>query len=258
VAVQNYRNTVSALTPDTERLTPNAFSAVETLHSFFRVQSPMLVTMIAAALSLALQAETWELKPSFDPKAPKQVWAMIVDTEADGDNHHATFNLTRVTKSVKPEKTVDSFKWEKLLVDDHEGQETDPWDIVVGPRGELLKMDSENEDTYRRMLSPLVFIYPEKPVSLGDKWSVEVKPTVTGAKITYDYEAKSKELVDGINTVVVALTLKEAGVDATNGEGFWWLSKVGKVVKFEMRLENWVVPMAGTQPMNVVIKGKAQ
>ena len=65
-------------------------------------------------------------------------------------------------------------------------------------------------------------------------------------------------MVDGVNTVVIGATLKEAGDSPITGTGTWWLSKVGKVVKFEVKLTNWVVPMAGSDVTDVIIRAKAQ
>jgi hypothetical protein len=218
----------------------------------------MILTMIVAALAMQQDVDTWTLKPSFDPKDPKQVWATIVDAQLEGMAHHATFQLTRVSKSTSPTKTVVTYGWEKLSIDDQEGQELPGWDAIVGPRGQLLKMDGGTEDNYRRMLSPLVFVYPEKPIVVGDKWDLQVKPADSAQKFTYSYEAKSKEMVDGVNTVVIGATLKEAGDSPITGTGTWWLSKVGKVVKFEVKLTNWVVPMAGSDVTDVIIRAKAQ
>ena len=124
--------------------------------------------------------------------------------------------------------------------------------------GAILKMEGDTEDSYRRMLAPLNFVYPDHPVAEGDKWKIEVKPVGTGANLTYAYEAQRKEIVDDTNTLVIAVKITEEGKEPITGTGFWWLSKVGKVIKFEMKLENWIVPMAGSEVTNVIIRGKAK
>lgn len=244
--------------PLTPHWPPTTGHSYATFRRLTTVRFPMLTPMIVAALVLRQQTETWSFKPSFDPKNPKEVWGTIVDAQSDDQAHHATFQFTRTTKSSDKTKTVVTFNWEKLAVDNQEGQDLPGWDAVMGARGEILKMDTEADDNYRRMLSPMVFVYPEKAVAIGDKWSSEVKPSGNGAKLTYSYEAKSKEKVDGENTLVIAATFKESGENPVSGNGTWWLSKVGKVVKFEMKLTNWVVPMAGSDVTDVVLKAKAQ
>ncbi len=157
--------------------------------------------MIALALTMSRQTETWDFKPSFDTKAPKQVWGVIVDAEQGGQKHHATFNLTRSIKSSDNTKTVATYNWEKLAVDDQDGQDLEGWDVMVGTHNEVLKMTGDGDDNFRRMLTPLVFVYPEKPVSIGDKWTSDVKPNGTAPKFSYAYNAKSQELVDGISNL---------------------------------------------------------
>jgi len=216
----------------------------------------MLVSLIAA-VTLTQSSGVWRLKPSFDPRDPKEAWAMTVDSQVEGVAHHATFEFTRSTRSRSRSKTVVAYGWDKLAIDDQEGESIRGWDAVVGPRGQLLKMDDTTDLNYRRMLAPMVFVYPEKAIAIGDKWSVEVTPLDSGRKLNYSYEAKSRELVDGVNTVIVAAKLKEDGETAISGSGTWWLSKVGKVVKFEMKLHNWIIPMAGNDVTDVVLRGKA-
>jgi hypothetical protein len=220
-----------------------------------RVQSSMLFPILAAAMVLGRQKDTWLLLPNFDPKGPKQVWSVLVDAESEGVNHHATFELKRVTKSVSPSKTIDTFSWDNLTVDDKEGQDIPDWDASVDKNGAILQMQGETEDSYRRMLAPLIFIYPDHPVSEGEKWKIEVKPKGTAGKLTYAYEAEKRELVEGTNTLVIAVKLTEEGKQPISGTGYWWLSRVGKVVKFDMKLENWIVPMAGSEVTNVIVRG---
>ena len=218
----------------------------------------MLLTMLAATVVLGRQIDTWPINKSIDPKAPKQVWSMLIDAESEGQNHHATFELSRVTKSASTAKIIETFSWDKLTVDDIEGEEIPAWDATVDKNGAILKMEGDTEDSYRRMLAPLNFVYPDHPVAEGDKWKIEVKPVGTGANLTYAYEAQRKEIVDDTNTLVIAVKITEEGKEPITGTGFWWLSKVGKVIKFEMKLENWIVPMAGSEVTNVIIRGKAK
>ena len=217
----------------------------------------MLITAIAAAVMFVQSQDAWTLKPSFDPKDPKQVWAINVDAQSQGTTHHAAFQFTRVPKSSTKDKTVVTYGWEKLAVDDQEGQDIPAWNANVGTQGQILQMEGDVEDDYRRMLSPLVFVYPDKPVNVGDKWEVDVKPTSKGSKLNYQYEANSAETVDGSATLKVTVKLKEEGESPISGTGTWWITRVGKIIKFEVKLGSWIVPMAGSDVGEVVIKGKA-
>jgi len=216
----------------------------------------MVLPIIALAIAMQKEPDAWDLKPSVDPKT-KLSWGITVEAKSGGQDHHAAFKLNRQLKSNDPKKAVVTFSWDHLEVDDQDGQDVPPWDAVVGSKGEILKMDGDTEDGYRRMLSPLIFIYPDKPVGIGDKWTLDVKPASAGAKVTYAYEAKKTELVDGAQTIVLSAKFTEDGADGATGDGTWWLSRVGRVLKFEIKLKNWVVPMAGADTVEATIKGLA-
>ncbi|MDR3689468.1 MAG: hypothetical protein P4L46_08830 [Fimbriimonas sp.] len=216
----------------------------------------MLIPLIAFAIAVQKDSDAWNLNVVLDPKV-KLSWGVTVDAQAEGQEHHATFQFSRQQKSSDDKKTVVTFVWDHMTVDEQEGQEIPAWDAVTGPRGEILKLDDGSDDSYRRMLSPIVFVYPEKPVSPGDKWSYVSKPDGAGVKINYDFEATKTELVDGVQTIILAMKYKEDGADGATGEGNWWLSRVGRVVKFEVKVKNWVVPIAGPGSVDATLKGKA-
>ena len=217
----------------------------------------MLIPVIALAIAMQKDSDTWNLNTTVDPKV-KLSWDVTVDAQTGGQDHHAAFKLSRQLKSGDSKKSIVTFSWDHLEVDGQEGQEVTPWDAVVGSKGEIQKMDGDLDDSYRRMLSPLIFVTPEKPVAIGDKWTYDVKPTGAGAKITYGYEVKKTELLDGAQTIVLSSKFTEEGTEASTGEGTWWLSRVGRVVKFEIKLKNWIVPMAGSTTFDATIKGSAQ
>lgn len=216
-----------------------------------------MLPFAAVIVLLQAQRDEWTLAPRFDTKAPKQSWATSVEAESDGHLHRAVFNLTRLTKSISDEKVIETFNWERLSIDGQPGVDQDPWEVVEGKQGQLLKMRGDLSSDYRRMLAPTVFIYPEKPVAVGDKWEAEVDPLDGGKKMTYSYDAKSLDTTDGNAALLVSAKLVEAGDQGIQGEGFWWLSRVGKILRFEMKLSNWVVPMAGSEASNVIIRAKA-
>jgi len=216
----------------------------------------MFIPIIALAFAIQKETDPWDLKPTADPKT-KLTWDVKIEAQAGGQDHHAAFKFTRVLKSDDAKKTVVTFGWDHLEVDDQDGQEVPPWDAVVGARSEILKMDGDTDDSYRRMLAPLLFIYPEKPVAIGDKYTFDAKPSVKGETITYAYEVKKSDTINGSPTLVIGTKFTEAGADGSTGDGTWWLSKTGKIVKFEIKVKNWVVPMAGGGPVDATLKGQA-
>ncbi len=219
----------------------------------------MLIPILLASFALYRPVDAWTIRPSFDVKAPKQAWAIDIEAQSQGQNHHAVFQFTRLVKSAADAKTVVTYGWEHLTIDDEQGQEIPAWDAVAGSQGQILKMDGDAEDSIRRMLSPMVFAYPDKPVAVGDKWSVVITPPDKGQTFTYNCEAAAIKDVDGTPTLLVAVKVKEDGPDAITGSGTWWVSKEGKVLKFELKLKTWVVPMAGTDDItDVVMTGSAK
>ena len=102
------------------------------------------------------------------------MWNVTVDAQIDEQAHHATFQLTRAVKTIAATRTVATYAWDKLAIDDERGKQLDGWDISVGPGNELIRMEPGVNDDIRRMLSPLVFVYPRKEVAVGAKWTSEV------------------------------------------------------------------------------------
>ena len=201
------------------------------------------------------EADTWDLKSTVTPKT-KQTWSITINADVQGQEHHAAFQLNETFKSDDPKKRLTTFSWEHLVVDDQEGQEVPPWDAIMGERGEILKMDADVDDSYRRMLSPLLFVFPEKPVGVADKWSFTAKPSGVGPKITYSYEVKKTELVKDVQTLVMIEKYAEDDKEGSTGEGTWWISRAGRVIKFEIKLKNWSVPVAGGGNADATLKGQ--
>ncbi len=214
-----------------------------------------MLPILALTLAMQKEADTWDLKSSLTLKT-KLTWAVKIDASAQGMDHHAAFNLNEILKSDDAKKRVETFSWDHLVVDDQDGQEVPPWDAIMGMRGEIVKMDGDVNDDYRRMLSPFLFVYPEKPVAISDKWTFTAKPDSTGPKITYSYEAKKTELVKEIQTIVLAVKYGEEGKDGSTGEGMWWVSRAGRIIKFEIKIKNWTVPIAGGESPDATIKGQ--
>src|SRR5471030_2817976 len=123
-----------------------------------------LIPILSLALAVVQAPDTWTLKPTIDT-GTKLSWEIGVDASAGGEQRHATFTMIRSIKSKADAKIVATFNWDKLKVDEQEGQEVPPWDVLLGAKGEILKTEGDLEDDYRRMLSPLVFVYPDKPIA---------------------------------------------------------------------------------------------
>ncbi|MCB8932020.1 MAG: hypothetical protein M9921_01780 [Fimbriimonadaceae bacterium] len=217
----------------------------------------VLTTMVAGLLMTASGIDKWELKPGIEPKA-KAAWAIQVDVDSPDGGHQAEFTMVREIGDADGANHKATCAWSKLLVDGGEVGEDPTWDVSFGPRGALVGTTDMMGDDIRRMLSPMTFVYPEGAVGDGDKWTAEVRPFKgkDDLLLTYAYEVKGVEKVDGADALRVAATLTEKGQDAMSAEGTWWVGKDGGVLKFQMKVTNWVVPMAGGDLMNATMTGK--
>lgn len=216
-----------------------------------------LTAMVAGALITSPMIDKWELKPNLEPKA-KASWVVGVDAQTPDGDHRAEFTLVSEIGAKNGDVQKVSMGWSKLTVDGNEMGEEIIWPVTVNARAALVGTTAEEGDDIRRMLSALSFAYPDKPVGEGDKWSVEIRP-YTGKDdfmLTYAYEVKGIEPIDKVDALKVALTLTEKGNGGMTGEGIWWVAKDGSVLQFEMKMKNWVVPMAGGEPFDATIKGK--
>ena len=213
--------------------------------------------LLAGALMMSPAIEKWDLKPGIAPKAKASLAVIVEAATGDGD-HRAEFTVVREIGDPDGANHKATYLWKGLTVDGQEVGEDTAWDVTVGPRGAVLATTDMMGDDIRRMLSPMAFVFPEKPVGEGDKWTAEVRPykDKDDFLLTYSYEVKGVETLDGSEALKVALTLVEKSTDGMNGEGTWWIGKDGSVLKFEMKVKNWIVPMAGSDLIEAKIAGK--
>lgn len=217
----------------------------------------VITAMVAGLLMAGPVADKWELKPGIEPKA-KGAWTVAVEVNVPDEQHRAEFTLVREIGVLDGENYKAICSWEKLVVDDEEMDAEARWDVSIAPRGAIVATTDTMGDDIRRMLSPMAFVYPEAAVGEGDKWNAEVRPYKgkDDYLLTYAYEVKGIEKVGDVDALRVAAVMTEKGEDAMQGEGTWWIGKNGQVLKFEVKVKNWVVPMAGGEPMEAKITGQ--
>lgn len=209
---------------------------------------------LALFCAAALLADAWDLKPSLSSTS-KSTWEVAVDVSENGQDHHATFDLLEAGKEGDASKGQPvHLEIANVLV------ETNPQpgtavDGVVNAQN--LLQSTTDADANRRMFSPLLFIYPTAPVSVGDTWKADLSPSEKDApKATFEFTAKKVEQVDGADSLQVTSTVKEAGEDGVSADGTWWVDKTGKVLKFKLTMKKWLVVPAGGQAMDATLTGK--
>ena len=125
------------------------------------------------------------------------------------------------------------------------GQTMNPPDskdtTVSKANGEIIDYQTENQDPSAwRMAELNSFVYPDKPVNVGDSWQSKVvaDPKKGTVAATCDYKVDSLEKVGNHDTAKIKVSYKETeGSDPASSDGFVWLdTKDGAVVKSEA---NW-------------------
>ena len=88
-------------------------------------------------------------------------------------------------------------------------------------------------------------------IDVGDKWTFEMTPAKADKRImTSSYEVVGTEKLKGIDALKISAKLEEKGENGMSSKGFFWISKEGKPLKYELDVKNWVVPMAGSEPVD--------
>ena len=217
----------------------------------------MLTTIALATALLTTQqaAEKWDLKGL--AANTTSTWDIHVKALDNGEEHEATFKLGLTLKEVDKEKSFPAeMSWNELLVDGGQAMGDMSWNVRLNPKG-LVSEGAEGDDSIRRMLTPLVFVFPDKPVGVGDTWTETLKAGTDkdDQSVTLEFKAEAIEKVKDVDALKVTEKLTEKGPEGTTGEGTWWVSKEGKVLKFETKVKKWLVPMAGSA-FEATIKGE--
>ena len=109
----------------------------------------------------------------------------------------------------------------------------------------------------RRMYLPFFFAYPDKAVEVGDTWKYADKEdeAVDGHRTVVEYKVVVEDKVGKKDALKIEFKLKEEGNAPMTGEGHFWVDRNGIVLKYEMNLESWPVPMVG-EAFNAEITGE--
>ncbi len=205
---------------------------------------PLLV-----ALSM-LQGQTPAPTTAWDISKPlaksKITWTITSDVKVGGGDHNSTLNHTMDVTDVDKDGTAKvTVSWSDITVDGAPAGQDNTWKVLFGARGSVDSAGEEDDDI-RRMLSPTTFVKPEKPVAVGDKWTFDLIPKKAKDRaVKYEYEVKAAEKLKDVDTLKINYKFTEKGSDGTTAEGDWWIAKDGHVVKFDIKVKNWIVPFAG-------------
>lgn len=207
---------------------------------------------VLAIATFAL-AQGWVLKAPYEPKT-KLAWNIHVDANMGGQNHEAIMKQTVSFESKSEKEIKGSASWSELQVDGQDmGGEDTAWSLTLNPNGTIAS--AGESDDYSRMLAPFAFAYPDKEVKVGDKWTVKFVPFKDAREMTAAYEVLEQTKVGEIEALKVKGKLTDAGSGLVS-DGSYWVGKDGKVLKFDLDVKSWVVPMAGAGEFDAKIKGE--
>lgn len=202
----------------------------------------------------ALLTSSWILASPFS--SPLELkYDVKVEAHVGGETHNAELVYTvKSLKSSEAKPQPFEFSWLDINVD---GQVVSDGVTVrgdVGPSGWIEKMlgpsDTEDDD-FRRMILPFHFVYPNAEVAPEKPWNGK---WTSASKLETTFEIIAAEGVES-DTSKFTTKLREAGPDGMKSDGTWWIRKDGKVAKFELKVTNWIVPMAGPEPVEATIQG---
>lgn len=221
----------------------------------------MLTTLVLAGALLATpQADKWDIKAGIAPKSTAS-YDLAIDVEMAGQQHNATGKLVIEIKNTPAGKPIAAaYSIKDLAADTGQGLPDQSFNATLDAAGGILDSDAqEGADPIRQYLMPWTFIYPDKAVSVGDTWTdtIKVGEAKTDHSIVISMKADSLDKVGDIDALKVTEDLTQAGDGGMKSTGTWWLDKSGKVLKFEVKTSNWLVPMMGDQLLDASFKGSA-
>lgn len=221
-------------------------------HSTNLTKRAILLT-IGTALTAASFAQGWIL--TAPQSKQKSSWDLSLEAPISGRNVHATLVHAFEIKNVAADKIEGVASWDHLVVDDEELGDTTHWELSLAPTGSIAK--AKDGDGYSRMLMPFFFGYPNREVQPGAKWSETVKRSADAKAVKFDYEVLERTNVGSREVFKISSKFKEDGANGMTGDDIFWVGKDGAVVKFELKLKNWVIPMIGEDAVaTTTIKGE--
>lgn len=211
--------------------------------------------MITALIAATAIADPWTLNAPFKGDW-KTEYATTVNIREQQEEISVEMNIKWQTDKKDQNAQSVIVSWSGITVNGNPMDQDSSWTASISPTGSIKKIVGA-EDDYRRMLMPFAFIYPEKPVNVGDSWtSAGSVEGISETDWTFEAKVEKNEMTQGRDTLRVATKLKEKSAGALEVNGNWWIAKDGTVVKFNLDLKNWLVPLADGQTFSAIVSGK--
>lgn len=220
----------------------------------------MLTTLVLASALLASPqtGDKWDIKAALAPKA-STTWDVTTDVMMQGQPTNATMKLVLELKDTPADKPLKAtFSMKDLTVEGGQTMPDNAWDVTLDSQGAITDSEAqEGPDAMRQFLMPWVFVYPDKPVGVGDTWTdtVKVGSDKADRSIVITMKADSMDKVGDVDALKVTEDLAQKGDSPLKSTATWWVDKTGKILKFDVKSTNWSVPMLGDQLLDAGFKG---
>ncbi len=165
---------------------------------------------------------------------------------------HVEFVGELTVKSATESGFAVVISWKDIRV---EGQEMDPYsfEMTLNKLGFPVSTTSEFGDDMRRMTLPLLIVYPEKPVKVGDHW----KFSDEAKKYSAEYHLEATEEAEGSTLLRVRAKFSESEEKGMKGEGTFWLNTTGVIKKFYVSVDQWPLAPVYMVAQKATISGRA-
>lgn len=211
-----------------------------------------VLVLAAALLTAAAFGQGWLLKAPYAANA-KTIWKVSVKATIGGVDHEVRFNHTLTIASKSEAEIKGKGSWTEFVFDGNVDPDQDAtWEISLKPDGSIISAGKSGD--YVKMLAPVLFVYPNKEVKPGDKWTAKFKASPTDKEVAVNYEVA--ELVKVGEVDALKVTAKFSGEGPFKGGGAYWLSKDGVLLKYELDLKSWTVPLAGQSDFDAKVVGE--
>ena len=196
--------------------------------------------MVAVALGLTMMTapvQAWELNSPYKDDLTIRHNVEMFISDASEEMDVAFTAITKIGKKSDDGIKV-SFGWEGLEAG---GQvmEDMMFDGNLDGHGFLKSMD--DGDDMRNMWAPFFFVYPGQAVEKGSEWSAKDKEE----GLSFTFEAMGVKKLKETETMHVKMKFKSASSSSVSGDGEFWVRKDGMIMKYEIDVSNWFIPMAG-------------
>lgn len=219
-----------------------------------------MTTILLAAVAIAAQAQTtsasgWELKAPYQEKDDLK-YAINIDIDAAGNTMRVEMSANYKISKKTDKGFEGSFGWTNLYVEG-EMQPDESFSLMLKSNGTLKSVKSDYGDGMRRMLLPFFFSYPEKAVAKDATWTYAdtSDEAMDGHTAKCEYKVVGMDKFRDAEVMKVSVSITETGPTPMKGSGFYWIGKDGKLVKFDIDVTEWTVPVAG-QAFNAKLKGE--